>query len=373
MSGRRSFLPYPAEQPGGAGGGGGGGGGSSLFSLVYRPGGVAGPNVFTTWATLIMAASAIQGPKLVTIDDTDGATTVPAGSWDLFGWIIQGVVPFGDPASAGKTTQLLFQNGATIAPGGLPYLVQFASLVSQNTTGNVFTAPVVAPKAPPAALIIGDAGTVATDSTTPGALPFFHSPDGASLDLLLLIGASLGDGTASAWVVDDATGQSGVLLAGFQATVEPNALSGAGAVSVLLSAQGQVGTPQAITTLNVGPTNVNTAYLIGKLAGSTPSTSPLAPGIASAVLTGNSTQLAGTLVITNGAAVLPPESLLATVSFSDELPSGSDLKVQLTAGNQGAAEAQAWVMISGPSQFQVAATNSIGAGAILTFFYQTSG
>ena len=52
-------------------------------SLVFRPDGVAGGNVYSTWPALVAAAVSIQGPKTVTIDASLAAATIPAGAWDL--------------------------------------------------------------------------------------------------------------------------------------------------------------------------------------------------------------------------------------------------------------------------------------------------
>jgi hypothetical protein len=52
-------------------------------SLVWRPGGVAGGNIFTTWATLAAAIHAINGKRTVVVDTSLGVATVPAGTWDV--------------------------------------------------------------------------------------------------------------------------------------------------------------------------------------------------------------------------------------------------------------------------------------------------
>ncbi|MHB8107963.1 MAG: hypothetical protein ACYDH4_11145, partial [Candidatus Cryosericum sp.] len=58
-------------------------------SLIFRAGGVAGGNVFTTWATLYTAFQSTDGPVTIAIDTAPGgvvtATTVPAGAYNLQG------------------------------------------------------------------------------------------------------------------------------------------------------------------------------------------------------------------------------------------------------------------------------------------------
>jgi len=51
-------------------GGGGGGKSGTQYAFVYRPGGVAGENVYTDVPSLYAALSSIQGNKLVLIDDS---------------------------------------------------------------------------------------------------------------------------------------------------------------------------------------------------------------------------------------------------------------------------------------------------------------
>ncbi len=59
--------------------------GGTTTNLVWAPGGTAGPNVFTTWATLYAAISALPIGTFytVTVSTTHGAATVPAGTYHL--------------------------------------------------------------------------------------------------------------------------------------------------------------------------------------------------------------------------------------------------------------------------------------------------
>jgi hypothetical protein len=52
------------------------------YTFVFRPGyaGPSQPNVYTSWAALMADLDAVDGPKVVQFDDTDGAITIPSGT-----------------------------------------------------------------------------------------------------------------------------------------------------------------------------------------------------------------------------------------------------------------------------------------------------
>jgi hypothetical protein len=64
-----------------SGGGGGGGGVNDVF--VLRPGGVAGDNVFTDWASAYAALNAVAGKRTLQFDDNLGAIAIPSGTWNM--------------------------------------------------------------------------------------------------------------------------------------------------------------------------------------------------------------------------------------------------------------------------------------------------
>jgi hypothetical protein len=84
-------------------------------TLVYRPGGVAEGNVFTTWPTLVAAAVLIQGPKTVFVDTSvapgDGQAHAIAGTWNLGPY----VTFEGDPTATGADLGLVFDDGAVLS------------------------------------------------------------------------------------------------------------------------------------------------------------------------------------------------------------------------------------------------------------------
>lgn len=77
--GRSSAIaPLVAADPSGAVGGGG------LYPavLIYRPGATAGGAVYTSMSTLYQAALAIPGHKLVWVDDSLAAASMPAATYN---------------------------------------------------------------------------------------------------------------------------------------------------------------------------------------------------------------------------------------------------------------------------------------------------
>lgn len=63
---------------------------ASPSTFVYRQGGIAAGNVYTTWASLYAAVNAVSGPKVVQIDDASGTPEISAGAFNLTDWVIVG-------------------------------------------------------------------------------------------------------------------------------------------------------------------------------------------------------------------------------------------------------------------------------------------
>jgi hypothetical protein len=65
-----------------------GGNGGVTSSFVYAPGGVAGDNVYTTWASLWAAVAATKGDKVIDIQGTQyQAFVIPAGTYSTDGCV----------------------------------------------------------------------------------------------------------------------------------------------------------------------------------------------------------------------------------------------------------------------------------------------
>jgi hypothetical protein len=81
-------LPQPGNLAGlvpfVAGDGGAPADATPTLAFVFRPGGVAGGNVYTTWPSLMAAVGPVQGPKVIQFDDTIiSPVVVPAGTYDM--------------------------------------------------------------------------------------------------------------------------------------------------------------------------------------------------------------------------------------------------------------------------------------------------
>jgi hypothetical protein len=69
------------------GGGGGGGGGNDV---VYRPGGMAGGNVYTTWPTAYAAALTVLPARIIVDSSLVSPAPLDAGAWDMAGITLAG-------------------------------------------------------------------------------------------------------------------------------------------------------------------------------------------------------------------------------------------------------------------------------------------
>jgi len=105
------------------------------YEYVFQPGGVASGNVYTVWATLVAAAAAFPGAKLVYFDDTIAPCTIPAGVWD-FASPAKFVGDVGRSITA--ITSLTIDDGAE-----LRNVFEFRSLdITSNTKSQVITASI---------------------------------------------------------------------------------------------------------------------------------------------------------------------------------------------------------------------------------------
>jgi len=81
-------------------------------TFVFRPGGVANKNVFTSWPALFAAASVVAGPRTVEFDASLAPTVIPAGAWDFGIW---DVMFFGSTTTNFGDTTVTIVDGATLA------------------------------------------------------------------------------------------------------------------------------------------------------------------------------------------------------------------------------------------------------------------
>lgn len=99
-------------------------------TFVFQPGGTAGGNVYTAWASLMASVALTPGPKWIVIDTAFGAATVTAGTWNVEQCTFRG--------ATGRTQTILgFATGAVLVWTELT-LEQSVRFVN-NGTGNVTT------------------------------------------------------------------------------------------------------------------------------------------------------------------------------------------------------------------------------------------
>lgn len=125
-----------------------------LYSVVLRPGDTSGAdNVFTSWAALYAACSAIKGGVRVSFDDALGAITMPAGAYNIDGWYFangngQAVLTIANGASA--SWRNLWVDSLTITYEGTADFFEAAAdvnlyvldgaVITTTTTGNFLSA-----------------------------------------------------------------------------------------------------------------------------------------------------------------------------------------------------------------------------------------
>ena len=115
----------------------GGSSSGTTFSFVYRPGGVAGANVYTTWPTLVAAVNAVAGLRLVSVDDSIADAHATAGAWNLAGWILTG--SFKRTPRTGNSPTLYFDDATTLVAGGYPTLCTLGITLQSNSAAFVYT------------------------------------------------------------------------------------------------------------------------------------------------------------------------------------------------------------------------------------------
>jgi hypothetical protein len=107
-------------------------------TFVFRPGGTAGGNVYTSWSSLMTDLAAVNGPKIIEFDasqDGNLRCDIPAGTWNLGG----DTILRGKPYATGETTvssDVLMADGA-IFQNALE-LDGYLNIYSSSTSG-VFT------------------------------------------------------------------------------------------------------------------------------------------------------------------------------------------------------------------------------------------
>jgi hypothetical protein len=212
------------------------------YAFVFRPGGVAGGQVYTTWPTLMAAVNGVQGPKLVQIDTTFGVANVPPGMWNL------------------NSVSLTGTNGIDFEP--VLHFLQDAHVtfdvlhLEQLRLMPLGTTPVCSANLG-ATLLLDDGAQLLV--TSAGVAPFW---DIAVADTFLICRASSQLGQGAFPVISVEAGET--LFAQFdsQAFVHANAFGGAGSLSGSATSDVTFNLPQTVATLNLSFASIasQTAY-----------------------------------------------------------------------------------------------------------------
>ncbi|MBT8452966.1 MAG: hypothetical protein KJO40_13440 [Deltaproteobacteria bacterium] len=139
--------------------------------FVYQPGGVAQANVYTDWATLVAAMSAVDGAKTLCFDNSIvSPIPIPVGAWDMSD------VTWRGPYNVATPVTVQVPEGVT-----LPNLKSFAQGIYVE---NQATAT------PPVVLVANDQVTIrdSVDIHTTGSVEFFQGPAGFFLFNLIEFG-----------------------------------------------------------------------------------------------------------------------------------------------------------------------------------------
>ncbi len=196
--------------------------------LVFRPGGVAGGNVYVDVPTLAAAAKAVQGPKTIFVDLSlapgDNNAHIPAGTWD-FGLYVTWQ---GDPSVAlNSPLGLVFDNGAMVAT---PTIFDMANAfttfedlnVISNSVGAVY---IYAGKGQLPVTLQGVARLAA-----PGGALFFSATDPAAIFDVSLYGQSKLAKSGAVFVA-----QAGTYQLFDTSTIEPNTVNHTSSTTFILA------------------------------------------------------------------------------------------------------------------------------------------
>lgn len=272
------------------------GGGSPAglgYAFVFRPGGVADKNVFTTWPTLYAAVNAVQGPRLVEIDVSIAPAVVPTAGMPVPGWNLDDWTLTGVPNTLATGQPLLtFADGAVIDPATRTLTITQSLGVQSAAPGATIWTPAAGSPASVPTLYLTNNSFILPNA----AAPIIHVTAGVIFNLLAEDG-SIGD-TVNPVVQVDAAGTLNFNASSFGG-LTAHAVSGAGAFNLSLCAGGFFEQPQGLEPVityidpphNIGEDN---PALIGPAApvvftsvGTiTRSTSGLVQGSACATVTG---------------------------------------------------------------------------------------
>jgi len=196
--------------------------------FVFRPGGVAGGNVYTDWLTMMADVVVQQGPKWIEIDGRFAAAHVPAGTWNVDQCTFVGQQTF--------VSNLIFDEGAKFT---YVLLTVDACNFTNNSTTSV---------ASPASLGTLRVLNGAKVSRTAGAFaPWLRATAGVTAVVVSIAGVIGSGGTADAMTAD--AGGTLFMDLGVITLIAQNALSGLGTATILSDASSVVNGTQTVSVL----------------------------------------------------------------------------------------------------------------------------
>jgi hypothetical protein len=140
-------------------------------TFVFHPGGVAGGNVYTTWASLYAAFSSFVGPKIIEYNTDDAAAVIPAGTYDFKDTTHTGRLSRGSITIVSLPDGVILQNLETVT--------NFMRFNSHATT----VSPVTLAGAAIQEVSVQNRAQLASDGAA--TLPFFNVTGGSFLDVEL--------------------------------------------------------------------------------------------------------------------------------------------------------------------------------------------
>lgn len=223
---------------------------ASVF--VYRPGGVAAGNVYSSWAALWAQASTVQGPVTVQIDDSIvSPAVVPAGTYPIPSTLTLDAVANPSSSTGGAILQLADGAHFTLPRQGGDLRFQGFVQVQSAATTAIMTCV--------AGQEVNVTGAQLGMLEMTAGAPFFHVQAGAFL-LGLFDNFNIGDGTHAAFVVDAAASMQ-LILGGHMLLATGAITASAGAALALVQIDSQASnTPFANVTTTLEALATKVAY-----------------------------------------------------------------------------------------------------------------
>jgi hypothetical protein len=217
---------------------GGPGGNVVASTFVWKPGGVAGGNVFTTLASLMAAAASSPGPKFMELDSSaPGFVSFIAdvGTWNFDQFTINP----GVDTTADSNRRIIFPTGSFFTSNEL-FCRGGTLLQSENATGPVYTVG-----SGGFGYISFEAGGITTNAA---GVPFVDVQSGGALAIRALFNAQFQPQSGQPIFKCDTGGVTTIRclggLSGGSYNISPSALTGGGTFNVHASAEALVSTSQ---------------------------------------------------------------------------------------------------------------------------------